>query len=168
MLATSPVLRKPEPPANGGNTIHRSPRYGSRPTSTQSPSSQSALVYVPTNSMTFPPRSPQVARPSASSHRRPDYHEDSNEHRLTARDERALPSSSTGQSHSAQSSSRGPERTIEHNASNTSAQRPTVQNHAQSPSIKRRQPATPPANADTSCQTAAAPAQSKRPKTDKK
>lgn len=168
MLATSPVLRKPEPPANTGNTTQCSPRYGSRSTNTQSPSSQSALVYVPTNSMTFPPRSPQVARPSASSHCRSDYHEDSNEPRIAARDERALPSSSTGQSHSTQASSRGPERTIEHNVPSGSSQRPSAQNQAQSPSIKRRQPTTPPANTDASCRTAAAPAPLKRPKTDKK
>ena len=118
--------------------------------------------------MTFSTRSPQVARPSATSHRCSDYHEDSNDRRIEARDERALPFSSTGQSYSTQASSCGPERTIEHNVSGTSSHRPNAQSQAQSPSIKRRQPTTPPANTDPSCETAAVPAQLKRPKTDKK
>lgn len=171
MLAASPVLRKPEPSANSGNAIQSSTRYGSHPTSTQSPNHQNALVFVPTNSMAFQPHSGRMARPSASSHLGAHYHEVSTQHGTAASDDQAVTSSpTTGQSYSAESSSAGAQPETESNADSAGIQRPDVhhQTQAQSPSIKRRQSATPPANTSTIAQRVASSSPLKRPKTEKK
>lgn len=151
MLAASPVLRKPEPLANGGSTVQCSPKYGSHPTSTQSSNHQSAFVFAPTNTITTQSRSSSVARPSRSSNSGSTYNEASTQHGTAACGGRAMTPSSTGQSQSTESSPAGSQV-----ATSATTQRSEAHHQTQthSPSIKRRQPATPPTNTSTAFRAA--------------
>lgn len=167
MLAASPLLRKPEQPANTGSTVQRSPRYGSHPTSTQSPNHQNAFAFTPANTSTSQSCSPRVARPSASYNVVSNYHEASGHHSTEGCSGRAMTSSSTGQSQSMEGSAAGLQGAIVRNVSGATTQRPDARHETQSPSIKRRQPATPPTNTSTAAGAATAwPL--KRSKTEKK
>lgn len=161
MLAASPVLTKPAPPSSTEHGRQSSIRYGIHQASAYSPKSQSALAFVPTNSMSAQSPHGRTTRPSPSP-RLP-----INQHGATA--ERDTAGSDSGPAHNGRNSSAAVHHSNE-NSVDSSRTNYHITRHSEheSPSIKRRQQSTPPVGVTATAPAPTSTSPLKRPKTRKR
>lgn len=169
MLAASPVLTKPAPPSSTEHGRQSSVRYGTHQASAYSPKSQSALAFVPTNSMSVQSPHGRTTRPSPSL-RLPINQYGAIAERDTAGSDNKIPATCTsGPAHIGSHSSAAVQRSNE-NSVDSSHTNHHITRHSEheSPSIKRRQQSTPPVGATTTTPAPTSTSPLKRPKTQKR
>ena len=169
MLAASPVLTKPAPPSSTEHGRQSSIRYGTHQASAYSPKSQSALAFVPTNSMSVQSPHGRTTRPSPSPRVPINQHGATAERDTAGSDNKIAAASTSGPADNGGISSAAVQRSNENSVDSSRANyHITEHSEHESPSIKRRQQSTPPVGTTTTAPAPTSTSPLKRPKTQKR
>ena len=169
MLTASPVLIKPAPPSSTEHGRQSSIRYGTHQASAYSPKSQSALTFVPTNSMSVQLPRGRTTRPSPSPRLPINQHGATAERDIAGNDSKIEAASTSGPANNEGNSSAVVQSSNENIVdSSRTNYHITRQSEHESPRIKRRQQSTPFVGATTTASAPTSTSPLKRPKTQKR